>query len=109
MKSEKSSETILNKDSKALLLFYGIVLGSAMLFFYWADVKNPRQIILHNILLGFVWAFMGVYNAQKLQKIYNKPFMQLQIREQKYISISLIIAAFGFFMLIWKGWQWFNY
>jgi TctA family transporter len=105
--TNQSPKSVLNKDTQALLLFYSVVLGSAILFFYWADVKNPRQIILHNIILGLVWAVMGVYNAQKLQKIYQKPFMKLEIREQKYISISLIIAAFGFFMLIWKSWQWF--
>jgi hypothetical protein len=106
MNQEKPKPIVFHRDTKALILFYGIILGSTSLFFYWVDANNPKQIVFNNLILGLIWAGMGIYNGQKLQKIYQKPFWHLPIREQKYIAISIIIAAFGIFMVIWKGMQW---
>ncbi|MCU0446998.1 MAG: hypothetical protein MUE85_19045 [Microscillaceae bacterium] len=105
-RTKKPKPIVFHQDTRALAVFYGIVLISTALFFYAIDIKNPRQIIFNNIILGLIWAVMGIYNGQKLQKIYVKPFWQLQVREQKYIAISWIIAAFGIFMVAWKAMQW---
>lgn len=88
----------LNKDSKIILPFYGLLLLTIFVFLYLLEQDTSN----YRIILGFIWAASGIFTASRLQLAYPVSFWKLPPQTRKFIIIAIIVAAFGIFVIFWE-------